>query len=235
MGYITSQTVPSGTRYFILPVPDDLYMRIAVRDALGQLCEAYSWEMAGAEGLTEEQQAGLYCAAYENLQELETLPSGGTMLIGEVKWFGTNDLPDGVLPCDGAIRSRVDYPDLYSVLASSLVLDAETFRTPALADRFIQATEIEVEIGTSVGSNDVTLSIENIPEHSHYFLDFTNSAFVLSSASGGFRYGTGTARDLLEKQGTGGIVRAPQIDTASFDNRPAALRLRAGIVAYVPE
>ena len=234
MGYITSPTVPSGTKYFVLAVPDDLYMRIAVRGALGELCNEYSWEMAGTEGLTEEAQAALFCAAYENMQELAALPTGGNMFIGEIKWFGTYALPDGVLPCDGAIRSRADYPDLYSVLPPALVLDTETFRTPALADRFIQATEIEAEIGTSVGSNDVTLSIENIPEHTHYFLDFTNSAFVLSTAAGGFRYSTGTARDLLERQGTGGIVRAPQIETASFDNRPAAVRLRAGIVAYVP-
>lgn len=77
MGYITSLTVPSGVRYAVLPVPDDLFMRIALYAQIEALTESRNWEDRGVGDLSPEQQASLFSAAFEQFQFLESLPSEG--------------------------------------------------------------------------------------------------------------------------------------------------------------
>lgn len=160
---------------------------------------------------------------------LNPQPPEGSSMLGEVKWFALDVLPTNVLPCDGSTYLRADYPDLYSILPVDLVVDADTFKTPNLAEKY--AIGSEAQIGTEVGDNAPLLTLDQMVEHEHYYFDFQTSAFILSTANGGFRYGTGTARDLAEVAGTGGIMRPPLIEQEPLDNRPASVRLRPGIVA----
>jgi len=51
--------------------------------------------------------------------------------------FVTADPPTGSLECDGAEYLRVDYPDLYAVLDSAFIVDADNFAVPDLRGRSI--------------------------------------------------------------------------------------------------
>lgn len=228
MGYITSQTVPSGTRYFILPVPDDLYMRVAVRDALEVLCETYSWEMAGAEGLTEEQQAGLFCAAFAALQELETLPTGGGM-IGTVSWYATQALPAGVLLCNGQIYEASAYPELYAVIAESLKLPGDQFRVPNLIDRYARGTSAVAEIGVPLGSNEIYLEKHHIPDHTHNQLPTATYVQTIQKNGGNAKLGQGGTNKKFTRIDTGGIY--DYVSQKPLDKSPATALLVPGIVA----
>jgi microcystin-dependent protein len=58
-------------------------------------------------------------------------------MLGCILPFATDDFPTGILPCDGSTFSRVDYPDLYAVLAAVFIVDADNFITPDLRGRTI--------------------------------------------------------------------------------------------------
>lgn len=80
MGYVPPLTLPSGTRYFVVPCPDDTMVRIALRAQLERLCSPYAWEAGTASTITPEAIASFMCAALEATQELDTLPNGGNDL-----------------------------------------------------------------------------------------------------------------------------------------------------------
>lgn len=68
-----------------------------------------------------------------------------TNMIGHIVAYATTSPPANVLPCDGATYLRVDYPEVYAVLDSFLILDADNFMTPDLRGRTI------VGVGTGTG------------------------------------------------------------------------------------
>lgn len=228
MGYITSQTVPSGIKYFVLPVPDDLYMRLAVRSALESLCEVYAWEMAGAEGLTEEQQAGFYCAAFAALQELDTLPTGGGM-IGTISWYATQGLPAGVLLCNGQIYEASAYPDLYAVIADSLKLPGDQFQVPNLIGRYSRGTSVSGEIGDALGSNEIYLDVSHIPDHTHNLMPTGTYVQTIQTKGGSGKLVTGGTNKQFSRIDTGGIYDYPT--QKPLDRSPATTLLIPGIVA----
>jgi len=230
MGYITSQTVPSGIKYFVLPVPDDLYMRLAVRGTLESLCDAYSWEMAGAEGLTEEQQAGLFCAAFAGLQELETLPTGGGM-IGTISWYATQGLPSGVLLCNGQIYEASAYPELYAVIADSLKLPGDRFKVPNLIGKYATGTSEDFAIGESVGSDSMLLLPEHVPDHKHKAIE-TGLEVILWAQGGTPRaYSGGTNRNSVTVTQTGGVAYDKGSTNIPVQIKPLSTQLLPGIVA----
>lgn len=94
------------------------------------------------------------------------------LMIGSIAPYATDSLPDGVLACDGAEYDREDYPDLYSVLESSLIVDANTFRVPDLRGRSILGTGAGPSLttrafGDTGGAETVQLTVPNLPSHYH--------------------------------------------------------------------
>jgi len=87
--------------------------------------------------------------------------------VGEVKMTASASIPAGCLLCDGATYERADYPDLYSVLSTAFILDDETFFVPDLRDKFIMGTSGANPTGTTGGEANHTLTIGEIPSHSH--------------------------------------------------------------------
>lgn len=58
-------------------------------------------------------------------------------MIGMIFPFVTESPPPNVLPCDGATYNREDFPDLYAILDSVFIIDADTFKVPDLRGRTI--------------------------------------------------------------------------------------------------
>jgi len=97
---------------------------------------------------------------------------GTVCMIGAIVSFATATVPDGALECDGSTYLKADYPELYSVLDTAFIIDADSFFVPDLRGR------VAVGIGTGTGlsaraMNDIfgeethVLSVGELASHNH--------------------------------------------------------------------
>lgn len=90
-----------------------------------------------------------------------------TPLVGLIMPICTTDLPAGTLLCDGATYNRVDYPNLYAALDAAYIIDADTFITPDLQDRFVMAAGPDHAAASSGGSFSHVQTVGEIANHAH--------------------------------------------------------------------
>ncbi len=95
-----------------------------------------------------------------------------TPMIGYIIPYITASPPDNVLPCDGATYSREDYPELYAVLDSGFIVDADNFVVPDLRGRTIIGTGTGTglttrNVGDTPGEEEHQLSESELASHSH--------------------------------------------------------------------
>jgi microcystin-dependent protein len=90
-----------------------------------------------------------------------------TRQIGEIKAIAAAVAPAGCLLCDGSEFNRVDYPDLYAILAPAYIVDADKFTVPDLSNRFILGAMTGLDVGASGGAAEHMLSIDELPAHNH--------------------------------------------------------------------
>jgi len=90
-----------------------------------------------------------------------------TGLVGVIMDWPSDDIPETMLECNGDAHSRLDFPILYAMLPAIFILDADTFVTPDLRDRFVMTKGDLSNIGDTGGEALITLGSENIPGHSH--------------------------------------------------------------------
>jgi len=88
-------------------------------------------------------------------------------LVGMIMPVATGAAPAGTLVCDGATYLRADYPNLYDVLDSVFILDADSFVVPDLRDRFVMGASATNVPGATGGSDETTLTVGQLPPHSH--------------------------------------------------------------------
>jgi microcystin-dependent protein len=88
-------------------------------------------------------------------------------LTGLIMPVCTAALPQGTLLCDGSTHLRVDYPNLYDALDLAYIIDADSFMVPDLQDRFVLAAGPLHAAATSGGSATATLTVDQLPAHSH--------------------------------------------------------------------
>jgi len=88
-------------------------------------------------------------------------------MIGMIFPIVTLDPPPNVLPCDGSTYLRVDYPNLYDVLDTPFIVDADHFIVPDLRNRTIIGagdTFSNADIG---GESEHTLTVSELASHTH--------------------------------------------------------------------
>lgn len=93
-------------------------------------------------------------------------------MIGMILPFATSDPPPNVLPCDGGQYLRVDYPNLYDVLDSHFIVDADNFMVPDLRGRTVigsgNGTGLTPRtVATSSGEESHQLIESELASHSH--------------------------------------------------------------------
>ena len=79
------------------------------------------------------------------------------------------------LPCDGSTYLREDYPELYAVIHTNLIIDADSFFVPDMRDRFPLGEGTIAGVGDTGGAENHTLDVAEIPAHSHSTLPHSHA------------------------------------------------------------
>lgn len=158
MPFLTPSETPVARVCRRLFIPDSPDWLAVVNGALSELIRTENWESFGAVTPVE-------AAAVAQQMVLDFLESG--CMIGTIHPYVTSSPPPGCLPCDGGLYAREAYPRLYEALPPALIVDADTFRTPDLRNRFIYGAGGNYALLAIGGSETVALSPEQNGRHAH--------------------------------------------------------------------
>lgn len=92
------------------------------------------------------------------------------------------------LRCDGGVYDKSDYPLLYDAIDATYIVSGTQFRVPDLRDRFVIGAGNDYVTDDSGGAEEVTLTINQIPNHTH---DYTQPTFGVDIESVGVPDPTG--------------------------------------------
>lgn len=152
-----NQLALSDTGHFVFL---DAWSISALLSILAQAMPLYFWT---------NNQFPLDQAQIDDLEHKLAAAGGHLMqpLVGLIMTVCTGDLPEGTLLCDGSTHLRADYPNLYDAIDPGLRIDANSFITPDLRDRFVLGAGPDHAAYTSGGSATVTQTVDQMPSHFH--------------------------------------------------------------------
>lgn len=110
--------------------------------------------------------------------------------IGEIRMFGGNFAPSNWAFCDGSLLSIAEYEVLFELIGTSYGGDGQTtFALPDLRGRLPVhqgngAGLSPRSLGETGGVEAVTLTIPNMPQHSHTMMASTNPGDLPGPANG---------------------------------------------------
>ena len=112
----------------------------------------------------------------------------GQPFVGEIRMFGGNFAPAGWMFCDGQMLPISENETLFQLIGTTYGGDGqETFQLPNLQSRIPihQGTQAGTTyvLAEAAGTESVTLSIQQIPNHNHPLLA-TSASGSVSSPSG---------------------------------------------------
>jgi microcystin-dependent protein len=165
IGWLTVDD-PGAETCRVLHIPDNFVAH--VMGALAELTESYNWEQDGL--LTPGECADIMAAMWEGIGECN--------MIGSIQTFATAVLPDDYLLCDGGQYDRVDYPNLYAVINTSLIVDADHFLVPDQRDRVTIGAGSTWNAGDVFGEIDCTISVDQLPSHAHSDLGHSHGEII---------------------------------------------------------
>lgn len=109
---------------------------------------------------------------------------GGSLPIGTIIQYPTSDstkIPSGYLVCDGSELSRAEYPELFNIIGTSHGAGngTTTFNLPDLRKRVpvgYDSSDTDFDtMGKTGGEKKHTLSIDEMPKHTHRVYYYINS------------------------------------------------------------
>lgn len=160
MPYLTPNTIPNDDFVCrVVRIPNDPALVWAFSGAIIELTKRYNWEQFG-EMTPDETAEACQSVLFEYLDS-------DFCMIGSIFPYASEKPPKHCLDCDGATYNRVDYPKLYAALDASFILDADTFTVPNLNNRFVIGAGDDYAIGSTGGAAEVTLTVDQMPEHNH--------------------------------------------------------------------
>src|SRR3954447_17052176 len=97
--------------------------------------------------------------------------------VGELRMFAGNFAPAGWMFCEGQLLPISEYETLFNLIGTTYGGDGEsTFALPDLRGRIPIHQGNEFILAETGGAEDVTLTVNQIPAHSHPLLASTNIA-----------------------------------------------------------
>jgi microcystin-dependent protein len=97
--------------------------------------------------------------------------------VGEIKMFAGNFAPAGWMFCEGQALPISENETLFNLIGTTYGGDGqETFNLPDLRGRLPVHFGNGVALAETGGSEEVTLTVQTIPAHSHPFLATTSTA-----------------------------------------------------------
>ncbi|MEW4425933.1 tail fiber protein [Paenibacillus pabuli] len=104
--------------------------------------------------------------------------------LGEVRLFANNYAPRGWMFCEGQILQIQGNQALYSLLGSVYGGDGRTtFALPDYRGRVPIHVSANIPLGTAKGENSTTLTINEMPQHTHEVSGSSNPASDLSPSN----------------------------------------------------
>lgn len=155
MPYLTPSTM-AGVILRPLYIPRPFLTQVS--GALLELTKVYNWESYG--DMTPDECVDAMNAMIDQYYE-------GNPMIGVVLPYASANCPSNMLPCDGSIYARVDYPALFASLDTAFILDADHFVVPDMVDYVPAGAGNTGAVGDKAGTNTVTLTDGQMPRHSH--------------------------------------------------------------------
>ena len=164
-GYLTPDApAPVDYVYRRVRIPADRQFIANVGGALLELADAWNWHDYGT--MTGQEASDLAWVMVD-----EFLTEGNFMPIGQIFPFATVAPGAHILECDGSTHSRIDYPALYAILDPAFIVDPDTFMVPDLRGRVALGSDAPggsiYPVGTTAGETDHTLTVGEMPSHSH--------------------------------------------------------------------
>jgi microcystin-dependent protein len=90
--------------------------------------------------------------------------------LGEIRMFGGTFAPNGWAFCDGSELQMTEYMELAQLIGNTYGGDGQnTFALPDLCGRIPVHQGAGFQIGAAGGVEEVTLSVDQLPAHSHAF------------------------------------------------------------------
>jgi len=134
---------------------------LALLLSLNQYCDLHNWQgLALDRELTQSEIDEIEALSAKAYREI----MADNPMIGTVFFSASGQSACGLL-CDGGAYDRVDYPQLYAVLDTVFIVDANTFSVPDLIGRMARGTDDAPNV--SGGTETHTLTIAEIPSHNH--------------------------------------------------------------------
>jgi len=135
--------------------------------ALGSLTSRYAWTDGG------------FSLSDGQWDDVDKLVSGAldeimSGLIGMILPAVFETIPSTrLLPCDGGLYERDDYPMLYDVIDLQFIENSTQFRTPDLRRRVLVGSGSGFALGDTGGAEVVSLAVNELPAHNHTYDQYT--------------------------------------------------------------
>lgn len=145
----------TGSVFYLLEMPSNMWF---IQEIAGLLIAATfekNWEKVG--DITIDEAVSAASDVFGSFQSM----------VGTVFSVAWNTIPDSFLICDGATYNRVDFPALYAVLDPAFIIDADHFQVPDLRGAVVMGESGTHAIGSSGGEETHTLSMAEMPAHTH--------------------------------------------------------------------
>lgn len=149
-------------------------------------------------------------------------------LIGTIFPYVTTDPPPYTLPCDGSVYLRADYPQLYLQLDDAFIIDADSFFVPDLRERTLFGVGGAFAMGDTGGEQTVTLTVDQIPAHSHSNSPHSHSeiAAVTTLINGGLEAPASAAVPAASTTGLASVTIDDTGGGEAHNNMPPYLALK---------
>jgi len=135
--------------------------------------------------------------------------------VGEIRMFAGNFAPAGWMFCEGQLLPISEYETLFNLIGTTYGGDGQsTFALPDLRGRIPLHFDNGFTLAETGGAETITLTVSQIPAHSHAFLSTANTAASTSPTSnlgavnnvfGVFPYGSDAPRLNLAPSGISAV------------------------------